>query len=70
MNFDFDCRGRVAVCPGVKAFCDAGCPGVPLRKFTAYSLWYKVLGDAIVVGCLHGKRSPSLAKKRAREIEP
>jgi toxin ParE1/3/4 len=61
--------GQIARNPSTPRTVMPGVRRVPLRQFTAYALWYQVLGDAIVVGCLHGKRSPSLAKKRARGIQ-
>jgi toxin ParE1/3/4 len=33
-----------------------------------YALWFKVEGDVIVVGCLHAKRDPKLAKQRGGVI--
>lgn len=33
-----------------------------------YSLYYKIESDAIVIACLHGKRSPRVALERALGI--
>ena len=38
-----------------------------LEKFP-YALWFKIEGEAIVVGCLHAKRSPVLAKERGAGV--
>lgn len=40
---------------------------INLRQFP-FGLWYKVEQDAIVIACLHAKRSVALAKERASGI--
>jgi hypothetical protein len=30
-----------------------------------YSLWFKIQDDAIIIGCLHGRRNRALVKERA-----
>ena len=35
-----------------------------------YALWFKVENDVIVVGCLHAKRDPKLAKERRSGVIP
>ena len=37
---------------------------INLRQFP-FGLWYKVEQDAIVIACLHAKRSTALARERA-----
>ncbi len=41
-----------------------------LEKFP-YALWFQVMADEIVVlGCLHGKRAPRVARQRALGVIP
>ena len=40
---------------------------INLRQFP-FGLWYKMEQDAIVIACLHGRRSVALAKERASDI--
>ena len=35
-----------------------------------YSIWFKVKDDVLVIACLHGKRSPTLAAERATGVIP
>ena len=35
-----------------------------------YALWFKVIDEVIVVGCLHAKRDPRLAKERGSGVMP
>lgn len=40
-----------------------------IRQFP-YGLWYRVAADSVVIACLHHRRSPVLARKRALRLEP
>jgi hypothetical protein len=40
---------------------------INLRQFP-FGLWYKIEQDAIVIACLHAKRSIDLAKERASGV--
>ncbi len=35
-----------------------------------YSLWFRIEEDAVVVACLHGKRSPTLSRERSLGVVP
>jgi hypothetical protein len=38
-----------------------------LERFP-YALWFKIENDAVVVACLHAKRSPAIAKERGENV--
>ena len=33
-----------------------------------YALWFKIVDEIVVVGCLHGRRQPVLAKERGAGV--
>jgi hypothetical protein len=41
-----------------------------LSQFTEYGLWFVIRDDAVIIGCLHGRREPRLATERALGILP
>lgn len=65
-----EAMSRIEHSPQAYAVVFEGLRRVGLRQFP-YNLFFKILPDnSLVIACLHGKRSPLLARERASDIGP